>query len=499
MTTAFSQRRKEYYNEIKRLTELNKSLEEQLEDKDFTIQYLADKCKELEGKRIYYRTDREKKLKVLEKIIHLDDWYDIKDYHLRDIHSKYEFITEVVGDFHNHFYTNWKETILKGSEEYSEEFSYDLRVYLEKHREESDSSYVDEKILVELYNQNNDTEITEMMKGMNIYKTMMYGIDLFYGTVVSHFEEETTYIYEMCNDRIEMEIDEGRLMFTDHYNSVVNDMNELRGELDDWKTIGEKLENSKWVEDRFYVKIPDTMIGEEVEGVVGIINYIAQRVKELQHTKSLAYEALKSNLDEDELDMMLVVEKVQSSSEELVSKNLELVELIKSERKDFNRLLNTYKEERRITDRNRMSQWGHFTIGEPWTEDPVIHTLMLTDSFIHKLVYDGQFDLYISPTGLCKIDSIIGKIINEHMVGDTELEKEIRDTLSTLPLEKIDDASFVEYGGIPMEERKKEIEVRKGKYNKQQVEYRKGRRERTVDNQFYNESKDLIGEDLMNY
>ena len=352
---------------IKQKDEKIKELTNKIEDLEFSNTFLANTAKELEEKRKYYREDRENKLKAICKVMKLEVWCSPKFLLDKDIHQKYEFITEAVDKVFGRMYDDYIYYVEKSDSDYIKGTpTYCDGILLEDTSNKicmpcycSDFK-LDPKIIVALriwiWKGNEITKEDLEDEYKNDFTKMYEENPLSVLGVVSHtaitmllelyssLDDENGYMTEIRDDCLEDAVMNGDLVYKETLNEVKETLEEVEAELEGWKDLGGFLEDPKEMLPLTKVAIPDDMYCNEPEEVKTLIKFIADVLNKRIEVSKFAYDSLKEELSgKDEFDMMNVVEDIQKKGEDLIDKNIELVQTLKTERGDYNRLMTEFR------------------------------------------------------------------------------------------------------------------------------------------------------------
>ena len=493
---------KELKKECKEKDEKIKELTSKVEDLEMSNIFLANTAKELEEKRKYYREDRENKLKEICKVMKLEAWCSPKYLLDKDIHKKYEFITKAVDKVFSRMYDDYIYYVEKSDSDYimetpsfcdgilfegtsnkicmpcfCKDFKLDpkiivaLRIWIWKGNDITKADLEDEykNDFTKMYEEN-PLSILEVVSNTAI--TML--LELY-----SSLDDENGYMTELRNEVIENEFNEGNIYTKEDYNELKDDKEELENELDEWKNLGGFLEDPKEMLPLTLVAIPDDMYCNEPKEVITLIKFIADVLNKRIEVSKFAYDSLKEELSgKDEFDMMNVVEDIQKKGEDLIDKNIELVQTLKKERGDYNRLMTEF----------RMLARYHY--GRNDCPSPVFHKIQLNPSWIKKALKatgviptkDGAYPrACLSLEFIKSVERKIMMLLTDHMVitnlqhpqNPTKFyhvkENSVMDNVEKLMkyevkvIDKFDKDSFLDYGA--MRETKEQKEIKEQRIN----------------------------------
>lgn len=494
------------------------ALEEKVDDLEFSNLYLSNTCKELEAKRIYYRSDREKKLNELCKVMKLEAWCSPKFLLDADIHKKYEFITKAVGDTFSRVFSDYTYYLENSDKEYLNDTPSYCDSILSRDKSEriciphfcSDfklcpKSIVALRIWINHGNDlkwNDKEKLNDEMK--NDFTTMYEKDPLSILEVVAHtsithtielkssLEDDNGYMTDYRDEAIEEAVNvEETLVWKSDLDYATEERDDFEKELDIWKELGEFIESSD--ENALGVPIPPTMCGSDAEECMEVIKYSTKVWNKRLETSKMAYDSLKKELEgKEEFDMMNIVEDIQKKSEDLINKNIELVAQLKEERKDYNRLMGDYKP----------LACGHYDRPKDRCASVVFHSVKLNPSWIKKALKvngviptkDGAYPrAYLSMDLIKKVEYRMVRLLTDAMdiiniqhpqslkkhyhVKENSLMDNVEKLMKyeVKDIHKFDNASFLDYGEqMETEEQKRIKDISSTFYNAGQKIRRRG-------------------------
>lgn len=531
---------KELKKENKEKDKKIKELTEKVEELEFSNTYLSNTAKELEEKRKYYREDREKKLKAICKVMKLEAWCSPKYLLDKDIHQKYEFITEAVDKVFYRMYSdytyylersdsmfmcdtpNYCDNILgqdKSERICIPHFCKDfklcpksivaLRIWI-NHQSRTDWQFTKSDLEEEYKN-----DFTKMYEEnpLSVLETVSHTAITMILELWDSLDDANGYMSEVRNECIENEYNEGNIYCKYDYNELRDEKEELENELEEWKDLGTWFEDNSEILPLTGVAIPDTMYGSEPEEIKECVKYMGEVWRKRLETSKFAYESLKEELSgKEEFDMMNVVEDIQKKGEDLIDKNIELVEKIKEERKDYNRLMIDFQ------------YVAPFHYGRNNCASSVFHKIQLNPSWIKKALKatgviptkDGAYPrAYLSIEFIKKVEYKIVRLLTDHMeIINLQhpqnpkkfyhvKENSVMDNVEKLmkyevkDIHKFDNDSFLDYGAqMETEEQKRIKELRKRGFDAGQLVMRRGTTEGETK---YYKKKDIEAKDYQFY
>jgi len=531
---------KELKKENKEKDEKIKELTDKVEELEFSNTYLANTAKELEGKRIYYREDREKKLKAICKVMKLEVWCSPKYLLDKDIHKKYEFITEAIDKvfyrmYEDHIYymdrsdsmficdtPNYCDNILgqdRSERTHVPQCCSDfklcpksivaLRIWI-NHQSRTDWQFTKSDLEEEYKN-----DFTNMYENepLSVLETVSHTAITMLLELWDSLDDANGYMTELRNECIENEYNEGEIFSKYDYNELKEEKEELENELEEWKDLGLWFEDNSKIEPLTGVVIPDSMYGSEPEEIKECVKYMGEVWKKKLETSKFAYDSLKEELSgKEEFDMMNVVEDIQKRGADLIDKNIELVEKIKEERKDYNRLMIDYK------------YVAPFHYGRDNCASSVFHKIQLNPSWIKRALKatgviptkDSAYpSAYLSFGFIKKIEYKIVRLLTDHMeIINLQhpqnpkkfyhvKENSVMDNVEKLmkyevkDIHTFDNDSFLDYGfNRETEEQKSIKELRKKGFDAGQLIMRRGTNK---GEEKYYKNKDIDAKDYQFY
>lgn len=531
---------KELKKENKEKDKKIKELSDKVEELEFSNTYLSNTAKDLEEKRKYYREDREKKLKAICKVMKLEVWCSPKYLLDKDIHEKYEFITDAIDKvfyrmYEDHLYyvdrsdsmflcdtPNFCENIL--GQDRSEriripqscsDFKLDhrvivaLRIWINR-QSRTDWTFTKDDLEDEY---KNDFNKMYEENPLSILETVSHTPITMLMELWDSLDDANGYMTELRTECIENEYNEGEIYSKYDYNELKEEKEELENELEEWKDLGLWFENNSEILPLTGVAIPDTMYGSDPEEIKECVKFMGEVWRKRLETSKFAYDSLKDELSgKEEFDMMNVVEDIQKKGEDLIDKNIELVEKIKDERKDYNRLM---------IDVQFLAPKHYSRVN---CASSVFHKIQLNPSWIKKALKangviptkDGAYPrAYLSMEFIKKVEYKIVRLLTDHMeIINLQhpqnpkkfyhvKENSVMDNVEKLmkyevkDIHKFDNDSFLDYGAqMETEEQKRIKELRIRGFDAGQLVMRRGTSEGEIK---YYKKKDIDAKDFQFY